>query len=81
MVDGSIWTQPRSLTFYARMKLTLASSWMPWRLWAGLMATVWSSGATASLHRIDPQTVKLSIVSGNGRRWSEVTRTSRQVTP
>lgn len=77
MVAGSAWTQPKLLTFYARMKLTSASSWLPWWLWAVFLMTVWSSGATASLRQIDPLTVRLSIVSGNGQRRVMVTKTSR----
>jgi hypothetical protein len=66
MADGSTWTQPRSLTFCERTKLTLVLLFAGLRMRADWMAQLWLSGATVSFPATDPRSGRLLIV--NARR-------------
>jgi hypothetical protein len=54
MEDDMTWTQPKSLTFSARMRLTSLLLSGLWRLLVELLPALWRSGATVSFNLTDP---------------------------
>jgi hypothetical protein len=80
MTDGMTWTQPRSLTFFERIRLTWTLFWIRLPLPVDWLRAVWSSGATASFNLTVPKSASLHIVSGNGKREISVTVSARRVT-
>lgn len=75
MTDDTMWTPPRSLTFFERMRVTYALFLMRLPLPLAWLMVVWSSGATVSISPTDRLPVKLHIASGNGHKEVTVTIT------
>lgn len=73
MAEDTTWTQPKLLTFFARMNLTWTLFYVRCPMPVVWLTIAWSSGATASFNLTDPKTALLRIVSGNGRKEMEVT--------
>lgn len=80
MMEDTTLTQMKQLTFYERMRLTFLLLCLPWRLPAGWLAVVWSSGATASFLVIEARIASLHIVSGNGLKEFSMTLSKRHKT-
>lgn len=79
-MDVSTWTQPKSLTFCERMRLTYVLYLLDWRLLAVSLPVLWSTGATASFSPTARPPGKLLIVSGNGQKELTVTVRKQRVT-
>lgn len=73
-------TRPKPLTFCERMRLTYLLLSLPWRLPAGWLAVVWSSGAIASFPATEAKSASLHIVSGNGLKEFSLTLSRRHET-
>jgi hypothetical protein len=63
MMDDTIWTQPKRLTFFGRLRLTYALSKHLWPIAGGFLKAVWPSGATVSLSQTTQHIVSANIVS------------------
>jgi hypothetical protein len=80
-MDDTIWTPPKSPTFFARINLTWTLFWVRCPMPAAWLTLVWSSGATVSFNLTDPTRASLRIVSASGAKELEVTVSKQRVTP